>query len=84
MSFETRAEQPMSRGELAGFLIQLADSLVEEPELWENDSLETFFRAWSAWLGDMDGYFVNRGEPVPVEPSWQLTAQMLLAARVYE
>lgn len=84
MSFEARAEQPMARGELAGFLIQLADSLVEEPEVWENDSLATFLRAWSAWLSDMDGYFVNRGEPVPEEPSWQLIAQMLLAARVYE
>ena len=74
----------MTRAELAGFIDQLADSFVEQPEVWENDTLERFLRAWSAWLGDMDGFFLNRGEDVPAEPSWQLIAQMLLAARVYE
>lgn len=84
MSFESRASGPLDRAELAGFLDQLADSLLEEPERWENDTLESFLRGWSAWLVDMDGYFLNRGEPVPDTPSWQLIAQMLLAARVYE
>jgi hypothetical protein len=32
----------------------------------------------------MDGYFVRQGRAVPEAPSWQLVAQMLLAARVYE
>jgi hypothetical protein len=69
---------------LARFIDQLADSFVEQPEVWENDTLERFLRAWVAWLGDIDGFFINRGEAVPDEPSWQLIAQMLLAARVYE
>lgn len=84
MGLEDRAQNPLTRADLAGFLDQFADSLLEEPELWENDSLERFLRAWSAWLADMDGYFLNREEPVPSSPSWQLIAQMLLAARVYE
>lgn len=84
MSLESRAASPLSRTELAGFLEQLADSFVEEPERWENDTIEGFLRGWSAWLTDMDGYFLNRGEPVPESPSWQLIAQMLLAARIYE
>jgi len=83
-ALDARASQPLSRAELVGFLEQLADSLLEEPELWENADLESFLRAWSAWLDDMDGFFVNRGEPVPESPSWQLVAQMLLAARIYE
>lgn len=84
MSLESRASGPLTRAELVAFLSQLADSFVEEPERWQNNNLEDFLRAWSAWLEDMDGYFLNRSEPVPEEPSWRLIAQMLLAARVYE
>jgi hypothetical protein len=84
MTFEARAELPMSRTDLSDFLGRLADSVVGAPETWENGSLESFLRGWSAWLTDMDGYFLNKAEPVPSEPSWQLIAQMLLAARIYE
>lgn len=84
MVLEHRVSGPLTREELVSFLDQLADSYLDEPERWENADLVSFLRAWSAWLDDMDGYFVSRGEPVPSEPSWQLVAQMLLAARVYE
>lgn len=84
MSLDARAGGPMTREQLVAFLDQLADSFLKEPERWENADLESLLRAWSAWLEDMDGFFLNRGESVPSEPSWQLVAQMLLAARVYE
>lgn len=84
MSLESRAAGPLSREELAAFLTELADSVLKEPDRWENSDLADFLRAWGAWLEDMDGYFLNRGESVPSAPSWQLIAQMLLAARVYE
>ncbi|WP_455711071.1 DUF7660 family protein [Streptomyces nodosus] len=32
----------------------------------------------------MDGYFINRGEPVPDRPDWSLIASMLRAACFYE
>jgi hypothetical protein len=32
----------------------------------------------------MDGYFAHQREPVPIEPSWQLIAQILVTASVYE
>ncbi|HTF53530.1 MAG TPA: hypothetical protein VK735_39310 [Pseudonocardia sp.] len=84
MSLEDLVQGSMSRTELTRFIDQLADSFVEESETWENDSLERFLRAWAVWLFEMDGYFKNIGQPVPESPSWQLIAQMLLAARVYE
>lgn len=84
MSLEARADARMTRKDLAAFIGQLADSFLEEREWWENADLESFLRAWSAWLEDMDGFFLNLGEQIPAEPSWQLVAQMLLAARVYE
>lgn len=84
MSFEPQASGATSRAELSAFIDQLADSYLESPERWENDTIDSFLRAWSAWLNDMDGYFLNQGQDVPESPSWQLIAQMLLAARVYE
>lgn len=84
MPLEDRAEEQMTREDLSDFLAKLADSYFYEPAQWDNNSIEDFLRAWSAWLIDMDGYFKKRGEEVPTEPSWQLIAQMLLAARTYE
>ena len=84
MGLEDRAARVARQGDLAAFLDNLADSLLEEPEAWENSNLESFLRAWSAWLTDSDGYFKNRGEAPPREPTWSLIAQMLLAAKVYE
>jgi hypothetical protein len=72
------------REAFGAFLVMLADDLRADPQGWENVSLEGFLRAWSGWVADMDGYFENLGEPTPAEPSWQLVARMLLAAKVYE
>jgi hypothetical protein len=38
----------------------------------------------AAWVDDIDGYFRNRGEAVPVQPTWKTLGQILLAAKVYE
>jgi hypothetical protein len=84
VSPEGSVQSVVSRSDLARFIDQLADSLVVEPDTWENGSLESFLRAWSAWLSDMDGYFINRGQAIPESPSWKLIAEMLLASRVYE
>jgi hypothetical protein len=32
----------------------------------------------------MEGYFKNRGEAVPEQPTWKTLAQILCAAKVYE
>jgi hypothetical protein len=41
-------------------------------------------RVLAAWIADSPGYFKNRGEPVPTQPTWGLVAQMLYAAHLYE
>jgi len=40
--------------------------------------------AASAWVTDMDGYFLNQGRPIPDSPSWALIATILSAALIYE
>lgn len=84
MNLEDRAETVSSREDLVVFIDGLADSLRDEPEVWENDTLERFLRAWSAWIEDMEGFFTGRNLQTPDTPSWSLVAEMLLAARVYE
>lgn len=58
--------------------------LANNPQAWENADLGRFLEAFEAWVRDMDGYFENRGEQTPAEPSWSLLATILSAARSYE
>ena len=51
---------------------------------WENAALDDYLEALSAWIADSPGYFANRGEEPPEQPSWSLVAMMLAAARSHE
>lgn len=73
-----------SREEFVAYVRGLACSLRDEPATWEHQDLDSYFHALAAWAEDMDGYFRNRTEAIPEQPSWKLLAQMLAAARVYE
>ena len=84
MASDPQPARGMTRLELADVIGQLRDSLAREPGSWENSDLDTFLDALAAWTRDMDGWFKNRGEPLPDVPSWELFAHMLLAARTYE
>lgn len=73
-----------TRQDLAAFILALRHELEQEPEAWENRTLSDFLEALAGWTEDMDGYFLNRGEEVPQQPTWQTLALMLRAATVYE
>ena len=73
-----------TREELAVFVALLAREAQQMPKVWENTDLRSFLEALAAWINDMDGYFMNRGEQVPEQPSWRTFAQMLAAATTYE
>jgi hypothetical protein len=52
---------------------------------WQNQDVYTFLQAMAAWLNDCEGFYRNTGKPIDVDqPSWQLFADMLSAAAVYE
>lgn len=73
-----------TRQNLAAFILALRHELEQELEARENRTLGDFLEALAAWTDDMDGYFLNRGEDVPQQPTWQTLALMLRAATVYE
>ncbi len=82
--FSNRAAAVRSREDLVDFIRELVRDYHENREHWENATLDQYVAALAAWAEDMDGYFRNRGEPVPQSPSWNTIAMMLLAARQYE
>jgi len=73
-----------SRQDLVEFIEALRNDLVQRSNEWENPTLERFLGALAAWTADLDGYFQNRGEQVPSEPSWRLVGNLLYAAKIYE
>ncbi len=77
-------ESVTSKEELAELIGQLRHDLAHHPDTWENTDLASYLEAISAWLRDMDGYFQNRGELPPTNPSWKLLGEILLAAKTYE
>ena len=50
---------------------------------WENDTLPSYLEALAGWLEDCEGYYANKGRPLPLD-SWEIMADALRAARIYE
>ncbi len=73
-----------SREDLVAFVRALRVQLQHSPEEWENRDLPSFLEALAAWVADMEGYYQNRGESIPRQPSWKVLGEMLSAAKVYE
>jgi hypothetical protein len=73
-----------SREDFVGFVRALSKDLQDNPESWENATLERFLEAVGAWVEDMDGYYINQGKPVPLQPDWKVIGDILMAAKMYE
>lgn len=55
------------------------------PQMWTNVSAPDFVEALGRWLEDSEGFYHNSGRVMDTsQPSWQLFADMLQAARIYE
>lgn len=84
MDLNQSIEKIASRHDLARFVEQLRQDLEDNPDQWENCSLDSYLEAMAAWLHDMDGYYRNQGLAIPSAPSWRTIAQILLASKSYE
>ena len=79
-----QADSVNSREDFAQFVNALRSDLIAEPENWQNLTLEMYLDAISAWTQVMDRVYANLGKSMPVEPSWETFAQILLAGKIYE
>ena len=84
MDLKQQAANVQTRQELAAFVLALANDYETRSDQWENDQLPLYLNAMAAWIDDMDGFFQNRGEAAPDQPTWALLASILLAAKIYE
>jgi hypothetical protein len=57
----------------------------ENHKNWENNTLSSFLEALVAYTEDIEGYYANTNQTVSTkEPSWQLFADILQGATMYE
>lgn len=71
-----------TRSELATLVAEIA---AEDTSTWDNSDLGAFLEALSGWIEDCDGYYANTGSKLNADsPSWQLFADALQAAKIYQ
>lgn len=73
-----------SREDLAVFMENLKQDLIEHPEAWENADLHSFLDAMQSWVKAMEWCYKNHGKEMPNLPTWQMFGDILMGARVYE
>nr|WP_210522025.1 hypothetical protein [Hymenobacter terricola] len=69
------------------FLDLLHEDFLESGSQWENDTLPRYLAAMHRWSAIVKEGYQNTGQAVPEnapDVPWQLFADILLAARVYE
>lgn len=84
MNLPNQLDSIRTREDFLAFVQGLSNDLRDNSKGWENADLGLFLSALGAWVGDMDGYYKNRGERIPQQLDWKILAQMLWAARIYE
>jgi hypothetical protein len=84
MSTTNRINNIKTREDFVSFVYELGKDYRMNPQSWENKDTGAFLEALAAWVEDMDGYYLNKGEPVPDKLNWKNIADMLMAAKLYE
>lgn len=75
----------MNREEFSKFLLQLQTDLEENPQNWENRTLFDFLEAMSRYTIDIQQFYKNTEQNINADkPSWQVFADIMLGAKVYE
>ena len=83
-SIAQKINQVNDKEDFLAFMELLIKNFKENPNEWENKTLDTYLEAIVSWTGDMDGYYQNQNLPVPTNINWRAFANILMAARIYE
>jgi len=84
MNLNEQVDSIRSREDFVLFVRSLLRDFEDNPNNWQNDDLKSYLDAIAAWVDDMDGFYQNQGEPVPLQLDWKVLGQILLAAKFYE
>ena len=84
MQLTQQLQHVSTQEDLIRFITMLAEDIETNQADWENRDLLSYLKAMAAWLADSDGYYLQQGQHLPVQPSWKVLAEILLAAKFYE
>lgn len=73
-----------TKQDFISFVHELSKDYHDNSDSWENINIGSYLEALSAWISSMEGYYKNFKLPLPDNPNWQLIAEMLVAAKVYD
>jgi hypothetical protein len=74
-----------SRASFIDFLALLQKEFLGNPTQWENKTLADFLDAMRNYAEDIQGYYDNTSQSVDAnEASWQVFADIMRGARMYE
>ncbi|NEU70069.1 hypothetical protein GK091_24545 [Spirosoma agri] len=82
--FKTQVDSISSKEDFTKFLGTLLEDLQSDRSAWENNTLDEYLDGIKSWTEDMDGYYINMGEPIPENVNWRVFAEILTAATLYE
>ncbi len=80
----TNPKNIKTKNDLIKFIKELANEAAINSKNWENENLPSFLEAMASWIEDMEGYYKNQGEPIPIQLSWKTIGEILQAATIYE
>jgi hypothetical protein len=74
-----------SRASFIDFLALLRNEFLGNPTQWENKTLADFLDAMRNYAEDIQGYYDNTSQSIDAnEASWQVFADIMRGARMYE
>ena len=79
-----KAKEVKTKEDFIDFVSLLVTDYRNNPGEWENKDLESFLGALQSWVEDMEGYYINNRIPLPSNINWNIFADILLGARIYE
>ncbi|MFD2026293.1 DUF7660 family protein [Promicromonospora aerolata] len=80
----SRVDSIESREDLRQFVAALNEDLKDHPGSWENVTLEAHLEVLAELLESADVVYENLGREIPVQPTWRLFGEPLLASKYYE
>jgi hypothetical protein len=84
MDLYKEIENIATKEDFLRFMELLIDNFRNNPDDWENKSLENYLESIQSWVEDMDGYYKNNNIQTPESISWNFFANVLYAAKIYE
>lgn len=84
MELNKKIENLNTKEDFVRFLELLAQDFRNNPNDWGNKSVESFLEAAASWTEDMEGYYQNTNSLIPQNINWNVFANILMAAKMYE